>query len=959
MKQIIHFSTILFFSGLIVFTTLSACKEIKDRQSVAASNIAINPGFEESFSDSWEVTPILGASGSGEIVSDIKRNGGNSVKLSKTNSFGYVQMSSKKTVQVKAGTTYTFRFWFNSSNAQVTSFLIPRLVADNSSLTVANPNEALWVGYDYDSQSLMRNSPDTDSASWIKRVIIYKNSTDKDQDIYLQVMLYGNPFDVYLDDFEFVEGTKKGTKNPPNPGYNYTEEQVAKILSERKEESASVSGKEGVTHFYLNGKEAWPIFYRSVVRRDKSKMSQPDPAGFGAQGVDIDNVWLPVFQEKYNWEMYESLLVDILQKNPYTKLLVDFEVSPDQNWLKQHPDDRWENKDGKKSEIGSTECSYSSVNWRKDGESKLRMLINDMKKHGYWKIVVGANIVGGHDGQFHTKAIGEVAVDYSSGNRKAWQAYLKVMYGEISAINADWETDYHDFDMIPVPDPTAEHETYPAIMKKGAVPDYRQFCEATAFDIRECFARAIKESAGKDIFVSAYGMPMENQHEWFLKMAGKKGKANDMIASMSYYPYRQPGFASGYHPEQSFGCHNTGFIQELDLRSWTFDQSWYDEVIQMWCGFQPNITAWRNMHRKLVGVSLAQDQGFWYYDMDKQFLDQEILNEIGDVKRIADTLVTKKGVEFKADVCLVRFGAESRYYGSSVDNVVGATNQWQYMLLETSGVPYDIHYLSDVMAEPSLQKYKIYVFHNNTFLSGNDREWISKNLKKGNHTIIWMYDSGYLTEKGLSIEALSTLTGMTVNTTDGYSRSVAKIEGKDQLAGAANGYEKVPEFQGMAEALCGIFTTSGPAQTTRPFFAQFGYTVVPGVSRYQKFWIEDGYDASLAKYLEDGRTAIAVKRFKDWTSIYVAAPNALAAELMNNIAQEAGAYRCGPAAMGELRMSGRFVSYHALKSGKYEFNLPKGASKVIDPETGQVLAEGVKSFTIDGKAQTTYWYFIE
>lgn len=104
---------------------------------------------------------------------------------------------------------------------------------------------------------------------------------------------------------------------------------------------------------------------------------------------------------------------------------------------------------------------------------------------------------------------------------------------------------------------------------------------------------------------------------------------------------------------------------------------------------------------------------------------------------------------------------------------------------------------------------------------------------------------------------------------------------------------------------------------------------------------------------------MAVKRFPEWTSVYIAAPNALAGEMMNNIAQESQAYRCGPAAMGELRMSGRFVSYHALRSGKYEFQLPKGASKVIDPETGKALATGTKSYTIDGRAQTTYWYFIE
>lgn len=918
-----------------------------------------NFGFEQDFGQTWSVNEIDCGKGSGELVRGISRTGNHSVKLSKTNSFGYLQLSSKKPVRVEAGKTYTLRFWFNSSNAQVTSFLIPRLVADNEAVTVANPEEALWVGYDYDSQSLMRNSPDTDSANWIKRVVLYENKSEKDQDIYLQVMMYGNPFEVYIDDFEFVEGKLKGTKSPENPGYNYSEEQVNKIISERKEESASVSGKDGITHFYLNGKESWPIFYRAISRKSDNKSSSPDPAGFGAQGVTINNVWMPVFQETYSWDSQKAILINILRKNPYAKLLIDFDMDPDDNWVKNHPDENWEKKDGKKIEVDRTKVSYSSINWRKDGAENLKVLIGDMKKHGFWKIVVGANLVGGHDAQFHTKAIGEVAVDYAPSHLKAFQTYLKGEYKDIGALNKIWKTNYSDFNLIAIPDATAEHETYPAVMSKSAVPEYRQFCEVASFDLRECFAKAIRGEAGKDIFISSYGMPMENQHESFLTMAGKKGKANDVIASMSYYPYREPGFASGYHPEQSFGYHNTGFIQELDLRSWTFDMGWYNEVIQMWCGFQPNITAWRNMHRKLVGISLAQNQGFWYYDMDKQFVDADVLKEIGTVKKIADTLVTKKGVEFRPDVCLVRFGAESKYYGSSVDNVVGATVQWEYMMLETSGVPFDVHYLSDVMAEPSLQKYKVYIFHNNTFLSEKEKEWINKNLKNNKRTLVWMYDAGYITEKGPSTDAMSALTGMSVKTTDEYTRSIASITGNDKLVGGMDGCMKVPEFQGMAEALCSIFTTTGSAQTTKPFMAQFGYTIVPGTSRYQKFWIESGYDNALASYKEGGKIAMAVKRFPEWTSIYIAAPNALAGEMTNNIAKEAGAYRCGPAAMGELRMSGRFVSYHALKSGKYEFNLPKGASKVIDPETGEVLAKGVQHLTINGKAQTTYWYFIE
>lgn len=949
MKNIVIYIIIAGLSMLIVHCSTKAKNSVPGTNT---QNIVINPGFEEPFESAWKFANVLGGEGSVSLTSDVKRSGKQAVKLSKTNSFGYVQLSSVKPVRVEAGITYTFRFRFNSSNSQVTSFLIPRIVVDNNTPAIANPNSALWVDFDYDSQSLMRNSATTKPEDWVKRIVFYENKTDSAQEVYLQVMLYGNPFDVYVDDFEFVAGKVIGVKEPKKPGFNFTEEQVLKILAGRKEETASVSGSEGTTHFYLNGKESWPVYYRAC----DGKNDWSNPAGFAAQGVEINNVQLKVIDGPYNWEKHRAALMNILRRNPNAKLLLDMVMDPDKEWIKQNPDDNWETKNGKKN----NECSYSSLEWRKAGDKNIRLLIGDMKKEGFWKIVIGVQVDGGHDWQFWTKPIGEYAADYAPGHRRAWQAWLEKQYKDIKSLNTVWGSTYHQFSEIPIADPTTEHETYPAIMPKGAVPDYRQFSEAIAFDLREFFARSIKKEAGKPVVVSAYGMPMENQHEFFLKMAGKKGKANDMIASMSYYPYRQPGFASGYHPEQSFGYHNVGFMQELDLRYFTSDaDKFYDELALMWVGSQLNIKDWRNMHRKLVGISLAQNQGYWYYDMNKQFLEIEVLDEIGKVKKIADTLVTRKGVEFRPDVCLVRFGAESRYYGSSVDNAVGATVQWQYMMLETSGVPFDVHYLSDVMAEPSLQKYKVYIFHNNTYLSASEKEWITKNLKNNQRTIIWMYDAGYASEKGLSTDNLSELTGMKVGTTEGYTRSTAAMVVKDKLAGGAEGYLKIPEFQGMAEAFCSIFTTSGLAQLLNPYISKWGYTVVPGVSRYQKFRIESGYDNALASYREDGKTAMAVKRFPDWTSIYIAAPNALAGEMMNNIAKEAGAYRCGPAAMGELRMSGRFASYHALRSGKYDFQLPKGASKVIDPESGKVLADGVKIFTIHGKAQTTYWFFIE
>lgn len=929
-----------------------------------------NAGFESDFDTTWEVYGLNNAKCSFEVSISVSRSGEKSVKLTKSNSFGYLVLSSKNTVKVVPGASYTFRFWFNSANAHISSLLIPRVVVDKESNFILNKHRGL-TEYDHNSQTLMRNAPSTNGDDWVKRVIYYKNETDKNQEVYLQMLMYGNPFDVYIDDVEFHYGKIAGTLTPSNPPFAHTRDQVLDIIKVRDAETASFTFSNNGMEFNLNGRKEWPFIYRSVsgrsvpnafgfARDDSNKdYGFPDPQGFAENGVTINNVFCIsnywVGKDSYDWEGAEKGLLQVLRKNPNAKLFLDLYIDPYPNWVHENLESNWEMIDGKKL----NEASYSSIKWREDGAKAIKYLIRDMKKHGYWKIVVGCHILGGHDAQFWTKTIGDFAADYSSDSLKAWQKYLNEVYGNIKSLNKIWGTDYLRFKDIKIPVIPTNHEMLNPILARGALPDYRQFAEDIAYDLREHFAQIVKDEAGKKIFISSYDMPHENQKGKFFKMAGKKGNAVDLLASISYYPYRQPGFASGFQPEQTFGYHNSGLIQELDLRYFTSDMAWYDELALNWCGSQQNIKDWRNMHRKYVGISLANNFGVWYYDMDKQFGNNDVQNEIGEVKKIADKLALHKGVSFKPDACLVRFDAESRYYPTSTDNVVGRSNHWQNMLLETSGVPYNVHYLDDIMNDTIFQDYKIYIFHNNSYLSESQKKWINKNLKKDGKTIIWMYDTGYVSDNGLSTEGMSQLIGMQIATIEGYSRAVTRVAGDDKLVGSAEAYTKVPEFQGMSEAFCSVFTANGTASNNIPYICKFGYFALPGVSRYQKFWINGGYDAALGKYLKDDKVSIGVKRFKKWTSVYIGAPNALSGEMLNNIAKEAGAYRTGDAAMAEIRMNGKFISYHTLRSGTYKFHLPRGASKVIDPETGSIIAEGVSSFTIDGKAQNTYWFFIK
>jgi hypothetical protein len=101
MKKLSSSLVIITLGGLLMLWTSCSGEKTDGSEVGNRVNIAVNPGFEGSFSDTWEIAELMGAQGSGVVTSDAKRSGKTSLNLSKTNSFGYVQLASKKPVRVE------------------------------------------------------------------------------------------------------------------------------------------------------------------------------------------------------------------------------------------------------------------------------------------------------------------------------------------------------------------------------------------------------------------------------------------------------------------------------------------------------------------------------------------------------------------------------------------------------------------------------------------------------------------------------------------------------------------------------------------------------------------------------------------------------------------------------------------------------------------------------------------
>jgi hypothetical protein len=200
-------------------------------------------------------------------------------------------------------------------------------------------------------------------------------------------------------------------------------------------------------------------------------------------------------------------------------------------------------------------------------------------------------------------------------------------------------------------------------------------------------------------------------------------------------------------------------------------------------------------------------------------------------------------------------------------------------------------------------------------------------LLNRNRTCLWVYNSGYLSESGKSVAAMSELIGIRLATDEKPARRTMELD-----------VPGVKPFSGGAEMYFTIFNWGAP-----------------GV---QPFWVDDPSAATLARYAETQQVAAAQRKQDGWNSIYIGAAQGLSGDLLYHIASEAGAYVAGPSGH-QINLNGEFASIHALRSGNYTLILPPGRKRVRDADTGRVLVKSARTFTFPVTAQQTYWFLLE
>jgi len=908
--------------------------------------------LHESFDsiDSWILTAQKGAQGTIQADKTHARSGKQSLKIQKTNSIGWLSVRLAEPVSVRADQTVYFRGHFHCETAPLGSLLLLRMTNDPEQVAYdAIDRTAGWVAH-----SLLINSP---PGQWEQRIITFR--AEQDMTIYPMLVIWGNPLTVWIDDLTIDDKREPIIGNPGvDPAEPFTDEQVQNILNNRSNATARVRKQNNRAVLNINDKRAAPVLYRPTPYTN----IEGDYAAFAADGIDLVSCPLKLGGNHktpgawrgegiFNLEQLEAELYRTLRRNPDAKIVLDLTAYPYIGWGTANPDEIWQDSSGRfgygtwgnlegfTDDLASVKTkgepwfypSYASQKWRTDSTNALKQVIMQLRKRPVFKAIVGCFILGGHDSTFQIPG----KADFSPTARSAFRNWCKQKYETIENLNKQWQTQYADFDDIRVPKQGTIDEDPEAItpfISTGPTLDYRRFLIEQAWQLREQYAKAFKEAAGKPVFTLAYTGGAATH----TAAPGRHTEYLDGFGTMSYYPWRKPGYPVCFGGPQVNIRNTKLFWQELDLRSWV--GSLYSDVYRHYIAAGQTPRQWDAIHRKLVGAGMAFGYGHWYYDMNRYFNDPQIHKELAAAHNAVKTVTQLKPTAWRPDVAVVFSDQPAEHIGPFFSSVKSAL-QFQMMHVVTSGVPVDLLYLDDVLSNKELQQYKVYVFLACGQMTPSQRQTIEDRLKSDQRWLVWHYDAGYISPQGPDLKAMSDLIGIQIATEAKFARDIALTTGDSKEPLLAN----VQQAHGMSEMVNFIMRSQGANSF---------------VSRWQPFFVTDNKARTLMRYRESQQVAAAARTFDQWTSVYIAQPNGISNQLLNNIAKQAGAFVAAPPGQS-LHMNSRFASVHGIIQSPWRLTPPPETQTVRDAMTGQIISTGPFPVQIDLQPQQTRWFIFE
>ncbi len=927
-----------------------------------AAPVAVpNAGFEipaDKPLSSWTILNSGGSQSVGKVARNSKHSGNASLHVAKTNFAGDATLQSE-ILAAAPKTQYKLSAQLNvaARSAANVYFRVEQFQAGSTS-----PNRGGLSGP-------VRPIYSTDG-KWQELKFYFTTGADVDR-VQIKLIFAGAPIDVLVDVFQLESldpAEHKPRYEPPTPGVLLSQEDAEKIVQQRPRATAEVRKVGARPRLFINGKESVPLFYKSP---GSWKLSRAQVGDFAKAGVNVYLIsyflsrgiyqnkpiggWLG--KDKTDFSELDDLMWQILRADPQGYIMFDIVTDPYPAWGAEHPDDVVTNDKGQKSIVtiddlrwgGEPQKSTGSYAERFGQSTVSRQLREDtskvltefdqaIKSSVAGKAVIGYNVNGGDDTQFF--AFGDRSrqfVDYSPAALEAFRAWLKVRYENDATLQKAWHQPNVTFETATIP--TSQRQQASAFFlnpeTEQDIIDHNRFHSEGIVDTRNIFARTLRKSHGTPIIIGGYyagptvGVPSHRATGYQLQ----SGEFDFLTSVLGYFAPRLPGGPGKAH--QAWGSlllHDTIGLVEEDFRSWKSNPYGNDEkgvqfLARMETAEESNATI-----RRDTGAMLAQGQGAWWFDMEGGwFSDPSIMKAVAESTSAFRTDF-KDNAAPRAEVAVfVDEYSLDCIHRQSTWTYQNALSE-QIRQLNSSGVPFHIYLQSD-LENPALPDYKLYLFLDAYHFTPGSLQALQK-LRRDGKTLCFMHAPGVMSRSLLNAPseaaAIQEITGIAVQANESQNLLLRP------QAGSTLGGEKLISY-----GISGF--TYGHNQTRSPFAAP-------------TFSVTDAKAKTLAVYEDGEKTAVALRDFGNWKSVFYGGIG-IDAFFFNALAREADAWVAAPAG-NAVYANQNFLTIHALSSGEKTVQLLE-PSKVTDLVDGKVISPRTQSLKFPMQLGETRWFSLQ
>ena len=731
----------------------------------------------------------------------------------------------------------------------------------------------------------------------------------------------------------------------------YSLSKVREIWSKRPARTIKIKKVSGLSVLMVDNKPLSLLVYNNyIVPTADSEGNAMLRNGINWQFVRLKSYLHQWWQgkDKYDFSGIQESIETALRFDPNAVIMLNIPITPwYREWGYEYPDAVWRNHDGKKTAgykkhiyypgnkpLGKGRwdkwaAGYSTEGYRKSVSQALRALAKHLKTFTAGKAVAGVVFWSGTDNQWfpHVKYKG---FDFSPGAERDFREYLKEIYSnDVKKLRKAWGDSTVTFASAKLAPFTERSRNglfflNPAKGSERRIIDSNKYADAGVSKTINYLGREFKKAMGRNVYTSVYAPDIIQGYSGrsARKILLESNELDGVVSVPDYGLWRLPGRTGNYSSTiSSLSLHGKIMLSEFDYRTHLSNLAWdaYPRLTSQMGGVT-NAEQFANQIRRDLGMLAAQGAGAWflamnYHSYNKPEYMKAVKEAAAAMQMAADKPMSQDrgqiGVFIDEDT---RNICQSNY-GMNINNVgIGMAR----MPLLRSGVSWDAYYLSDITTR-GRHKYKVYLFLSAPSISAEQVKWIKKNLQCDGNVLVFVNAVGMSSNDTDFRSASKQLTGMNIK----YDMSkvsvlrVIPVKSSDRMA------------KGLKDNVL--------SEMKQPLF-----------------YVDDKSATTIGLVKGTNKTGWAVKRFKDWTSVYISLPGALTPELIRNIIAEAGITPIGPC--DDVTTAGNgFMTIHALYNGQKTLRWDKKCN-LLDLTNGKIIAKNINSISFPMKAGETRWF---